>query len=113
MTSALMILLMPMKHLVIANIIDFGYSHSRDRRDPMWWVGFIQWVLTETLLTIYLIPDSGSWFVKNFPVIEFIWFFCSTYRERTALLGRELRTHFFWEGLLLTMYMSLILTYFA
>ncbi len=101
-------LLLPLKHLLISNVLDFGYSRARNTRDKHWWIGFLCWVTVELFVTSYLVPKTQDWYLRHFPLWEFFLLSVATYRERSALLGRELRTHVAWEAALLTFYWTAI-----
>lgn len=103
-TALALMLLLAVKHLIISNVIDFGYSRSRDTRNDYWWLAFAGWISLELVVTDVLVPVSNDWFVANFVAIEFVVLSLSTYSERHTFFGWELKTHFAWESAVLALY---------
>lgn len=104
LTALLVGFLLVTKHIVIANIIDFGYSQSRDTRNRYWWAAFLMWGTTELVASKTIIPHSTEWLLDNFLLLEMLLLCGSTFFERRSIIGQELRTHFLWEIFILCLY---------
>lgn len=104
LTAILVGMLLLIKHIVIANIVDFGYSVARDTRSKVWWAGFTLWTALELSASATILPETTDWFLNNFVLFEFLLLAGSTYYERHATIGQELRTHFVWEIFILCLY---------
>jgi len=106
MSTALLVVWLPLKHLLIANIADIWYSKSRDLRYRRWLSAMGTWIGTELMATYYLIRNIPDYDPTRFLLLEACLLILSTIHERRAWLGSELRTHFAWETILMLVYVG-------
>ena len=104
MSITMLLCLLPIKHLLIANVLDWGYSKARDINNRFWglWCGV--WLMTECVATQFLLPMAPNPYLSQFPLLEITIMLVAVYYERHALLGRELSTHIVWEIILMVAY---------
>lgn len=108
MSPLMLLLMLPLKHLMVSHFFDIGYSNFRDPNHPRRWFWGVVWLTLEIGLTIYLLPNVKSWYIHNLPAIEFVVLIAGAYFERHAMIGSELRTHFFWLLMTLGVYITAI-----
>lgn len=89
--------LLILKHFLIANVVDIGYSNARDRRQPGWFWDMLLWTGVEVVASYCLYLSAGLRKDKYLILAELTLCLASVFCERRARLGCELRTYFGWE----------------
>lgn len=105
LTAFLFAVAMPLKHLLITGVLDAGYSRSRDFNEKRWWAWFLLWIAVEVCATVAIFIKTQALFFRQFLVVELTLLSASTFFERRALLGYELRTHLIWETIIVLFYL--------
>lgn len=104
MTMLLVWVLLVVKHGVLAHIVDFGYSQSRDPNSPWWALGLVGVMMIELSVTytmFSLMALHGSFAVC---AAEAIFAILTCLAERRASITHMLRIHILSELSLLVAY---------
>lgn len=112
MVTTLLLCLLPLKHLVIANVLDWGYSRARELNQRHWWLWAVVWLSSEMVVTYWITKYPETSWMEHLPVLELVVMVLALYNERRALLGSELRTHIFWELVIMGLYVATIFSTF-
>jgi len=107
MSTAVLLGLLLIKHLILAHVVDFGYSASRNplaRYSNVWLVFHC---LMEGLVTLYLLrlPHCGT--LTLFLSVECMALVVSALIERRAPMQRLLKTHILTEVAVAGVYTAL------
>ncbi|MDH2154218.1 hypothetical protein [Stenotrophomonas sp. GD03657] len=93
MSGSLLWLFFTAKHVLLAHVVDFGYSQARSTEKDWRWLGMLGWLAAELSITTVLLLEvmriNPFWFVA----FEGLFLIGTCLVERKAPLTRLLGTH--------------------
>lgn len=104
MSGSLLWLLLTIKHVLLAHVIDFGYSQARSSTSKWSWLGLVGWLAAElSVSTVLLLEVVGGnhylWLLAELATLT-----CTCLLDRKAPLTRLLVTHVKCELAVLVVY---------
>ncbi len=103
MSPALVMCLLPLKHVLLAHAFDIGYSAGRSLLNRFWYIHLTLASLLEVAATGIILLGYPPQKVSIVLTIEFISLWLGACIERRARKGKELKTHLVCEMLALGM----------
>lgn len=96
--------LLIVKHWLIANVIDLGYSRSRDVRDKLWLPGLVGLMFVEITATLWCLGERLATVFWLIALLEGGVIISTCLFERRARVGTMLQTNLACESALVLFY---------
>lgn len=97
MFNALLMVLLPIKHYMLAHVFDLGYSRSRVKDNRYWVVSWVYALSVELLVTVLLLHGIASHWTYAVLVIEFTALTTATLLDRFSSSRNGLKIHLYGE----------------
>lgn len=104
MSGSLLWLLLTTKHVLLAHVVDFGYSQARSTKSRWWLLGLLGWLLAELSISTVLLLEVFEAHPVCILGMEVVVLTVACLVERRAPITRLLKAHVVCELSVLVVY---------